>query len=158
MTDSIKLANYLSEPLIFTQESFKTSDDLFEGVSARVLQLRKVREDFLPRVKERERIFPTGIQLANTGVAIPHTDAECVLEEFVAVVVNNVPIEFRSMEDINQAVEASIVFVLGLNQAHDQLEMLQSLMGLLQNAAILSEIQAATSAKDVLTIVKNNNL
>ena len=92
------------------------------------------------------------------GVAIPHTDAECVLEEFVAVVVNKEPVEFKSMEDINQSVKASVVFVLGLNQAHAQLEMLQSLMGLLQNEAILKDIIAATSAQDVLTIVNKNNL
>jgi PTS system galactitol-specific IIA component len=36
--------------------------------------------------------------------------------------------------------------------------MLQSLMGLLQNEAILKDIIAATSAQDVLTIVNKNNL
>lgn len=158
MTASIKLANYISQPLIFTQASYQTSDDLFEGVSRQAFQLGKVRADFLDRVKEREATFPTGIQLENLGVAIPHTDAECVLEEFVAVVVNQEPVEFKSMEDINQSVPASIVFVLGLNQAHAQLEMLQSLMGLLQNDAVLKDIIAAASAQDVLTIVNKNNL
>ena len=158
MTASIKLANYISEPLIFTQASYQTSDDLFEWVSKQAFQLGKVRADFLDRVKEREATFPTGIQLENLGVAIPHTDAECVLEEFVAVVVNQEPVEFKSMEDINQSVPASIVFVLGLNQPHAQLEMLQSLMGLLQNDAVLKDIIAAASAQDVLTIVNKNNL
>ena len=158
MTASIKLANYISQPLIFTQASYQTSDDLFEGVSKQAFQLGKVRADFLDRVKEREATFPTGIQLENLGVAIPHTDAECVLEEFVAVVVNQEPVEFKSMEDINQSVPASIVFVLGLNQPHAQLEMLQSLMGLLQNDAVLKDIIAAASAQDVLTIVNKNNL
>ena len=158
MTASIKLANYISEPLIFTQASYQTSDDLFEGVSKQAFQLGKVRDDFLARVKEREATFPTGIQLENLGVAIPHTDAECVLEEFVAVVVNQEPVEFKSMEDMNQSVPASIVFVLGLNQPHAQLEMLQSLMGLLQNDAVLKDIIAAASAQDVLTIVNKNNL
>ena len=158
MTVSIKLANYISEPLIFVHETYQTSDDLFEGVSKQAFQLGKVRDDFLARVKEREATFPTGIQLENLGVAIPHTDAECVLEEFVAVVVNQEPVEFKSMEDMNQSVPASIVFVLGLNQAHAQLEMLQSLMGLLQNEAILKDIIAATSSQDVLTIVNKNNL
>lgn len=158
MTDSIQLANYISEELIFINQAYDTSDALFDAVSAKAFELGKVREDFLPRVKERERTFPTGIQLEKIGVAIPHTDAECVLDEFVAVAVNKEPVGFKSMEDINQSVEASIVFVLGLNQPHAQLEMLQSLMGLLQNDAILSEIQAATSTQDVLTIIKKNNL
>lgn len=158
MTESIKLAHYISESLIFIEESLDSSDALFDKVSEKAFQLGKVREDFLPRVKERERTFPTGIQLETMGVAIPHTDAECVLEEFVAVVVNKKPVEFKSMEDLSQSVAANIVFVLGLNQPHAQLEMLQSLMGLLQNTPLLKEIQSATSAKDVLTIVTKNNL
>lgn len=158
MTDSIKLSAYLSEDLIVIDEQYASSEELFEGVFERAFQIGNVREDFLPRVKQREATFPTGIQLEEIGVAIPHTDAECVLKEFVAVVVNPQPVAFKSMEDLEQTVEASIVFVLGLNQPHAQLEMLQSLMGLLQNQAILSEIQSATSAADVVTIVKKYHL
>lgn len=158
MSESIKLADYLVEELIFTDKSLATSTELFEAVHNVAFDLGYVREDFLPRVTEREATFPTGIQLENLGVAIPHTDAECILKEFVAVVVNKIPVEFKSMEDINQGVEASVVFVLGLNQPHAQLEMLQSLMGLLQNADILNELQTAASAKEIVTIIKNNNL
>lgn len=158
MTESIKLANYLTEELIFTDKILASSTELFETVHGVAFDLGYVREDFLTRVTEREATFPTGIQLEKIGVAIPHTDAECILKEFVAVVVNETPVEFKSMEDINQSVEASIVFVLGLNQPHAQLEMLQSLMGLLQNDEILTQIRQATSPQDVLTIVKQNNL
>lgn len=158
MSESIKLSNYLTEKLIFTQNQYASSSDLFQAVYDVALRADYVREDFLDRVKEREATFPTGIQLENLGVAIPHTDAECVLEEFVAVVVNREPVTFQSMEDITVTVPASLVFVLGLNQPHVQLEMLQSLMGLLQNEELLKEILAATSAEDVLAIVNKNNL
>lgn len=158
MSESIKLSNYLTEKLIFTQNQYATSGELFQAVYDVALDAGYVREDFLARVKERESTFPTGIQLENLGVAIPHTDAECVLEEFVAVVVNRDPVAFQSMEDITVTVPASLVFVLGLNQPHAQLEMLQSLMGLLQNEELLKEILAATSAEDVITIVNKNNL
>lgn len=158
MSENIKLLDYLDERLIFTGQSFKTSTDLFETISNVALKLGNVRKDFLPRVMDREANFPTGIQLENIGVAIPHTDAECILKEFVAVVVNQSPTISKSMEDPSQSVQASIVFVLGLNQPHKQLEMLQSLMGLLQNEKLLFQIVAATSAEEVLKIVKTNKL
>ncbi|WP_394405304.1 PTS sugar transporter subunit IIA [Streptococcus sp. 20-1249] len=158
MTESIKLSNYLTEKLIFTDKALASSSDLFQTVHEKAFDLGYVQEDFLPRVTAREATFPTGIQLENIGVAIPHTDAECILNEFVAIVINKEPVEFKSMEDIEQSVEASIVFVLGLNQPHAQLEMLQSLMGLLQNDEILTTLRQATSAEEVLTIVKQNNL
>ncbi|WP_019795487.1 PTS sugar transporter subunit IIA [Streptococcus sobrinus] len=158
MSENIKLLDYLDENLIFTNKSFSTSKELFKTISDVTLALGNTREDFLSRVIDREANFPTGIQLEKIGVAIPHTDAECIFKEFVAVVINQSPIPFKSMEDPSQLVQASLVFVLGLNQPHEQLEMLQSLMGLLQNEKLLFKIVAATSAEEVLTIVKTNNL
>ncbi|MGX7204553.1 PTS sugar transporter subunit IIA [Enterococcus pingfangensis] len=152
------LSSYVKEPLVFAQENFSSSDELFEQVNQKASDLGWVREDFLERIKKREETFPTGIQLMNFGAAIPHTDAECVLEEFVAVVTLQDPVAFKSMEDNSKQVEAQIVFVLGLNQPHAQLEMLQSLMGLLQNEAVLSELLLATTATELISTIKNNQL
>lgn len=152
------LSSYVKGPLVFAQENFSSSDELFEQVNQKASDLGWVREDFLERIKKREETFPTGIQLMNFGAAIPHTDAECVLEEFVAVVTLQDPVAFKSMEDNSKQVEAQIVFVLGLNQPHAQLEMLQSLMGLLQNETVLSELLLATTAAELISTIKNNQL
>ncbi|MBF0786651.1 MULTISPECIES: PTS sugar transporter subunit IIA [unclassified Streptococcus] len=158
MTAAIKLSDYLNEPLIFTQKRYSSNKELFTEVSTVAFDKGYVREDFLERVKQREETFPTGIQLEDFGVAIPHTDAECVHKEFVAIITNAEPVAFKSMEDLDQMVAANIVFVLGLNQPHAQLDMLQSLMKLLQNPEVLSQLLVAETTEQLLTIVKNNNL
>lgn len=152
------LSSYVKEPLVFAQENFKSQDELFEQVAQKALDLGWVREDFLERIKKREATFPTGIQLMNLGAAIPHTDAECVLKEFVAVVTLQETTVFYSMEDNTQQVKAQIVFVLGLNQPHAQLEMLQSLMGLLQNESVLAELLLATNENELVSVIKKNQL
>lgn len=153
-----KLSSYVKEPLVFTQANFTSQAELFQQVSQKALDLKWVREDFLERITAREQNFPTGIQLMNLGAAIPHTDAECVLEEFVAVVTLQEPVVFYSMEDNTKQVKAQIIFVLGLNQPHAQLEMLQSLMGLLQNESVLSELLLATTENEFIQVIKKNNL
>lgn len=158
MAEQTRLSHYLSQPLILINQGLETSTDLFQAVHREALALGYVREDFGQRVAEREATFPTGLQLEKLGAAIPHTDAECVLQEFVAVVVNEDPIPFQSMEDPSQSVDASLVFVLGLNQPHAQLEMLQSLMGILQNNDLLQEFLQAKTSQELLTIVQKNNL
>ena len=158
MSESIKLSSYLTEKLVFLQEQFTTTDELFASVHQVAFDAGYVREDFLPRVTDREATFPTGIQLEKMGVAIPHTDAECILKEFVAVVVNQAPVPFKSMEDLNQTVQANIVFVLGINQPHAQLEMLQSLMGLLQNEELLAQLCQSETATDLLNLVQQHHL
>ena len=158
MTAETKLSGYLKEPLIFVQEVYDSRDELLEQVYQRAFNLGWVREDYLSRIKEREETFPTGIQLQNLGAAIPHTDSECVLQEFVAVVTNERPVVFNSMEDKAVQVKTDIVFVLGLNQPHAQLEMLQSLMGLLQNETLLSEMLLASNEVSLLEVIRKNNL
>ncbi|MDT2640213.1 PTS sugar transporter subunit IIA [Enterococcus dongliensis] len=152
------LSSYVKEPLVFAQANFSSNDELFEEVYQKAADLGWVREDFLERIKKREATFPTGIQLMSLGAAIPHTDAECVLEEFVAVITLQEPVVFKSMEDNSKQVEAQIVFVLGLNQPHAQLEMLQSLMGLLQNESVLSKLLVATTENELISTIKNNHL
>ena len=152
------LSSYVKEPLFLAQENFSSQAELFDQVAQKALDLGWVREDFLERIKKREETFPTGIQLMNFGAAIPHTDAECVLEEFVAVITLQDPVVFYSMEDNNFQIKAQVVFVLGLNQPHAQLEMLQSLMGLLQNETVLSELLLATSEEELIQTIKKNHL
>lgn len=158
MMTETTLSSYVKDPLVFAQENFSSREELFEQVAQKASDLGWVREDFLDRIKTREETFPTGIQLRSMGAAIPHTDAECILEEFVAVITLQDSVVFQSMEDNNQQVKAQIVFVLGLNQPHAQLEMLQSLMGLLQNESALSELLLANTATELVSVIKKNNL
>ncbi|MGX7776186.1 PTS sugar transporter subunit IIA [Streptococcus pluranimalium] len=157
MTESVTLQDYVVPELIFLNESFSSQNEFFEKIYDKAFSLGYVREDFLERIKERESNFPTGLQLVEFGVAIPHTDAECVLKEFVAVITTD-PVTFKSMEDLNQDVPVEIAFVLGLKEPHAQLEMLQSLMGLLQNSALLEKIKRAETPSDVTAIIKENHL
>ncbi|MGT2750925.1 PTS sugar transporter subunit IIA [Streptococcus orisasini] len=157
MTEKMKLEDYITPKLIFVNENFESSDDMFATIYEKSLDLGYVHNTFLEKIIEREKNFPTGLQLEKMGVAIPHTDAECIKKEFVAIVTTH-PVTFVSMEDFNQSVAAEIVFVLGLKEPHAQLEMLQSLMGLLQNSEILAQIRKARSAEAIVTIVKTNNI
>ena len=157
MAEKLKLEDYIRPELIFVHENFHSSKDMFETIYKKAFELGYVHDTFFNKIIEREKNFPTGLQLEKMGIAIPHTDAECIKKEFVAIVTTE-PISFVSMEDFNQSVAAEIAFVLGLKEPHAQLEMLQSLMSLLQNSELLAQIRNAPSADGIITIVKTNNI
>ena len=54
----------------------------------------------------------------------------------------------------NKKVNTDVIFILGLNQPHAQLEMLQSLMKLLQNDNILEEVLTAKDSEQLLYAIK----
>ncbi|WP_263851089.1 PTS sugar transporter subunit IIA [Ligilactobacillus salivarius] len=83
-------------------------------------------------------------------MAIPHTDADTIEKEFVAVItLEDKGVPFKRMDDPNEEVEAKVVFVLGLNQPHQQLEMLQSLMAFIQDNEKLKQLETAQTVDDV---------
>lgn len=141
MQDSVLgLNDFIDESVIFIKKMYASQQELFEDMYKVVLEKKMVREDFLRRVQAREAEFPTGIQLENMGVAIPHTDPECIHKEFVAISTLDQPIFFQRMDDKNQSTAVEIVFLLGLNQPHTQLNMLQTLMSLIQDQEKLATI------------------
>ncbi|MCT3276966.1 PTS sugar transporter subunit IIA [Lactiplantibacillus pentosus] len=153
--ENVKVSDYLQDELIFLRADFKTSEDLFKGIDAVAKAKGYVTGDFLPKIIKRESTFPTGLQLEKRGVAIPHTDADTIRKEFVSVIVNNSPICFKRMDDPNEEVNAKVVFVLGLNKPHAQLEMLQALMSIIQDDSLVCGIENAVNNSDVYKFLSN---
>lgn len=156
--DNLPFIDFIKEPLILIQKEYQSKEELFEAVYQIALEENLVREDFLQRVQDRESKFPTGIQLENQGVAIPHTDPECVLQEFVAVITLNSPILFQRMDDPTQTTPVEIIFVLGLNQPHTQLKMLQSLMGLMQDAEKIASFLEIETANEMFLSIEEYSI
>lgn len=153
----LQLHDLIQESLVFVQKNYQSKEELFEDVYQSAFNQGYVRKDFLERVQAREEEFPTGIQLETIGAAIPHTDSECVLQEFVAVITNETAVAFQQMDDKNQVTQAKIVFLLGLNQPHTQLSMLQTLMSLMQNQTHLTELLSSREKREVIDYIAGLN-
>ena len=152
---NVQVSDYLRDKLIFLHTNFKNSHELFKGVNEVAKQNGYVTEDFLPKIIKRESTFPTGLQLEKCGVAIPHTDADTIRKEFVSVIVNESPIRFKRMDDPTQEVDDKLVFVLGLNRPHAQLEMLQALMSIIQDASLVDKLEHANTNADIYDLLGN---
>lgn len=150
---AVEVSSYLRDQLIFLHTSFKTTEDLFTAVNDTAKANGFVTDQFLPKILKREATFPTGLQLEHRGVAIPHTDADTIKKEFVAVVVNDDPVKFKRMDDPSQTVDAKLAFVLGLNKPHAQLEMLQALMTIIQDDSLVQKIESANTPEEIHTLL-----
>ncbi len=144
------LVKFLHKELIWTDTTCVTQEDVFKTVADQGTELHYVTNHFLRKLKEREEIFPTGLKLDGYGVALPHTDPECVNEQFIAVLTSKRGIPFQLMEDKNQSVRAEVIFVLGLNEPHSQLEVLRQLMSIIQDKGNVQALNEASSADDMI--------
>lgn len=113
-----------------------------------------VLEDFPNQVIERERIFPTGLPTEPYGVAIPHTNAEFVINNKVTIATLKNPIQMEVMGGMDEdAIDVTIIFLLALGQSNKQLNILQKLMSILNQEDILTRIKNGTK-EEIYKIAK----
>lgn len=151
----MNIGKFLTEEFIWLKTPSQSHTQVFEEVSIKGETLGYVDENFLEKIKERENTFPTGLQLDGYGVAIPHTDPECIKKQFIAVITPEDDIPFMRMDNVNEEVKVKLIFVLGLNQPHSQLSILQELMVLLQDKEVVGKIRNSVDKNEIIEYLSN---
>lgn len=151
----MEFINFISKEVINLNMDCIDKEDFFQIVHNKVFDLGYVTEEFKEKILEREGVFPTGINLGDYGVAIPHTDAQYIKEEFISICTFKDKIELNSMEDQNEVVPVKLAFVLGLNQPHNQLTVLTELMTIIQNKELVEKIINSSNSDEVLETIKS---
>lgn len=150
----MKIIDFLKEEFIFTKLNVETIDNLFRELSDNLNRNGYVKKSFYEGLRKREEVFPTGLALGEYNVAIPHTDAEHVIKPCISVATLDNPIKFKCMDDDTVDVDVNVVFMLALNEAHSQLEMLRQLIQLIQNQSILEQMLKAKNGVEIIKIIE----
>ncbi len=146
----------ISEQLIFTGMEAESPDDIFARMGGALIKSGKCRESYTEALKEREKVFPTGIMVQDTGVAIPHTDPEHVVDSAIAIAVLKNPVEFYHMgTNPSEGMKVPVTFVIMLAIAGRQhLEMLQKAIQLIQDQEVLQKLIQSEDAAHMIQIIK----
>lgn len=145
----MSLEDFLDDDFIKIGLDCVNQDLLFQTLYQEAYSKGYVSKQFLEKIKEREESFPTGLSINNYNVAIPHTDPEYVFKQFIAITTLKRPIPFQLMDDRSKKVNVKIVILLGLNEPHDQLNVLQQLIQMIQDEKKIEQIASSTSVKEI---------
>jgi len=147
----------MNKDLIFLDLKINEQENLLEYMAKELNRAGNVNEEFIEKVIEREQEFPTGLQLENAGVAIPHSDIEYVNHPAVAIAVLKEPVDFCSMENSEKTVSVNTVFMLAINDGNKQLELLQEIMRLIQSNTTIQNIIEAGTKEEILNVINYLN-
>ncbi|MCG4281164.1 PTS sugar transporter subunit IIA [Lacticaseibacillus saniviri] len=144
-----------SPELIFIEDA-TTQEDVFKQVSARLETLGAVKPTFYDNLTERERNYPTGIDMSvvNTdypNVAIPHTEGEFVNTRRIVPIKLNHPITFHNMIDPEQTFPVKFLFMILNNDPEGQANVLAQIMDFLTTTP-QSELENLFNATDTDSI------
>lgn len=112
-----------------------------------------VKETYPAAVHEREKVFPTALDVGGINVAIPHCDVEHVEKGALCVGVLKRPVSWRCMDDATKSCDVSLVVMLALNEPHAHLEMLQKVIALIQDQELVSKVVSAKETHEAFALL-----
>lgn len=142
----------LLEPkaIIYNLEA-NNSEQVLSRLGELLFNAGYVKETFVKGAIEREKNFPTGLELGGEiNAAIPHTDIEHVIKPGLALAILKNTVNFKNMGNKEQDVPCRLVFVMALNEAHAQVDMLRELATVLQKPETLKKLIDAVEYSDII--------
>lgn len=142
---------------LFHQEA-EDKYDALKLLADEFIRTGVAKESFYEGLTTREQNFPTGLTLNNMCVAIPHTDPEHVNKTQIGFMSLNKPVEFIEMGTDDKVIPVTMMFMLALKEAHQQLEMLTKLMDLFQNDELMDKFAAVDNYDDYYKLIEEAGL
>lgn len=150
----MKIALDLDKNLFIPHLESDDSSDVIEQLSSQLYESGYVKEEYISAIKKRELEYPTGLPSASPAVAIPHADFNLVNKTTVAVATLSNPVNFHDMEDVKKTIPVQIVIMLAIGEPHGQVEMLQRVVGIIQDEKLRKDILNANTSEELLALIE----
>ena len=146
----MELNHFFEKDLVFCLHA-DNQEDLFNQVANLLEERHIVTFSYKNALIERERAFPTGLDMNFLGkdlpnVAIPHTDIVHNLAEKVVVVRLDQPVTFHNMIVPSNEVQVSLLFSIINNSNASQTNILAQLMDFFTAAGNLEALSKLDDA------------
>ncbi|MGV0368784.1 hypothetical protein HMPREF3056_07135 [Corynebacterium sp. HMSC056F09] len=137
----------------FPRLHVESQAELFKVLGNAAIEAGYAKPEYVDALLAREAEYPTGLPISG-GVAIPHTSAEFVTGNTIAVATLDTPVIFHEMGgDADSTLEVSTVLLLILGQADMHVKLLSQLIKKIQKSDFVEELQAAPDAEALAAIL-----
>lgn len=137
----------------FDEQEDLGKEAVLDSISQRLFKNGYVKESYAQAIKDREAIFPTGLNTTTFGIAIPHTDSKHVNEATIAVGILKQPVIFQEMGAEEVEVPVRLIFMLAIKEPDKQLETLQAVISLIENEEKMNALVQAKNESDVIQLL-----
>lgn len=132
----------------------KSPAEFFEVMGQKTLELGYTTPSFVQGLKTREANFPTALPTEPYPVAIPHSDPENIVKQFIAPVRLKEPIEWSEMANNDHTLPVRIVFLLGFKREEGHVQLLQVLLDNCMDQERMERLLKAKTTQEYLDVVK----
>lgn len=151
MTQSVQMI--FDDTLVVIFEDEMSRGEVIRQLAARLEAGGYVKETFADSVLAREEIFPTGLPM-EVGMAIPHTNAECVKRNALAIAVLRHPVTFEQMGAGGTYVDAYLVCMLAISDKESVVDTLSTLVATFQDSGLQHKLKEARHKADIVQLLR----
>lgn len=144
----------LNESLVTTGVKANDYADVMKSVGSMVIKEGYAKDSYIDALIEREKEYPTGLDVDGVGVAIPHTAVDHVKKQGIAIAVLDKPVTFFQMGTDDETVEVQLIFMLAVVDANEHLDQLQTILSIIQDKTVLKKLMQTKDAKQIIEIIK----
>ena len=141
------------ESLILRIDEAESDTEVLKRMCDHLYEKGIVKETYKEAILERESNFPTGLNTGGINVAIPHADVLHVKEASLCVGILNPTVDFHAIDEPEVKLPIRLVIMLVLTEPHGHLEMLQKVVGLIQNQDDVAKIVTSENTKEIETLI-----
>lgn len=113
-----------------------------------------MKETYYEALMDREKKYPTGLRLSVCDIAIPHVTPEHVIHSGMAVVILKSTVKFQCVDDPERIANVRIIFNIALGKEGKQVEVLQQLMGFINDQTVLAGLLSAGTASEIIKLIR----
>jgi len=148
------ISELVREELIDLNNDNTNVEDFFRQASDKLIELDYAEDTFFEAIYEREKKYPTGLELPKIVIAIPHTDVDHIKEPFIYVnKMESKSLEFIQMGTDDVSVYPEYVIVLGIKEPEEQVGLLSTLIELFSDAEFVEEFKHIQSEKEMYNLL-----
>ncbi len=144
-----------SQEFIFPNIKATTQDDMFDFLHSILQDKDCVYPEYLEKIKKREQNFPTGLQLSQIGIAMPHTESTYAKKNTFVVMTSENGIPFYNMENSSPMV-AKVIFAIVFDNRDRHMDNLQTLSNIIQNEELLIDICKCTTSEEIYKLIQKH--
>jgi PTS system galactitol-specific IIA component len=150
------MSNLFDPKVILLNVEAKNADEALVLLAKKLESEGYVKDTFAQAILDREAEFSTGLPGFGRGVAIPHADPHHVNASVLGVATLKNPVQFRMMGNHDELIEVEVMFMLALKESHSHMSVLQSLMDVIQNESLLTQIKEAATPEALYALMSAN--
>ena len=134
-----------------TELDFPANTDALTHISDFLIDEGYVKPSYREAIFEREKVYPTGIDLGFGAVAIPHCDASHANKPCIYLIKPKSHVPFNRADDDGD-VGAEVIIALVVTDPKQQMKLLKSLFSSLQDEAFFNGLKNSQTTEELTNI------